>query len=95
MDKILALKSAVRDVPVDVGDRLREYQIHQRLDGSYELLLHVSGAPLPEHFAQWIQQYWSERFAPEAPELRLREVDRIPPSESGKPQEFVSDFTPL
>lgn len=95
MDKILALKVAVRDAPMDVGQYLQEYQIHQRSDGSYDLLLHVPGDPLPATFDEWMQRCWSQKFSPEAPPLRLVVVTRIPASKSGKPQEFVSDFSPL
>lgn len=94
LDKILALKAAVRDSPVSVGDRFREYQILQRGDGSYELLLCVEGGSLPAGFYDWVHQYWNRKFGAESPALKLREVDRIPPSPSGKPLEFVSDFAP-
>ena len=94
LNKILVLKFAVRDVPIDVGDRLREYQVRQRRDHSYELLLHVEDGPLPKEFNDWIQARWREQCGAEAPELRLLEVDGIPRSPSGKTMEFVSDFAP-
>ncbi len=93
LEKILALKVAVRESPVAVGDRFREYQIVQRRDGSYELLLCVEGGPLPAGFYDWVHQCWSRKFGADGPGLKLREVGRIPPSPSGKPLEFVSDFT--
>ncbi|MEQ8354588.1 MAG: AMP-binding protein [Kiloniellaceae bacterium] len=94
LSKIIAIKFAIRDVPVDVGDRLREYQIHQRLDQSYDLLIHVEGGPLPKEYTDWFQENWHEQFGQDAPKLKLLEVDEIPSSPSGKPLEFVSEFAP-
>ena len=71
---------------------LREYQIHQYRDNSFELRLVTLGEPSFELTGS-VQSAWDRSFGPGVP-LKICRVDRIPTSPSGKQQEFSSDFFP-
>jgi hypothetical protein len=71
---------------------LREYQIHQYRDNSFELRLVTLGEPGVELTGS-VQSAWDRSFGPGVP-LKICRVDRIPTSPSGKQQEFSSDFFP-
>lgn len=90
--RIQMITDAIDDLPLQALASLREYQIHQYLDGSFELRLLTVGEPGPELTGN-IQAKWDESFGPDTP-LKICRVDRIPTTPSGKQQEFSSDFFP-
>jgi phenylacetate-CoA ligase len=89
--QVFLLKKALESMPAEVNANLRQYQIRQRLDGSYSILLKVA-APLPAAFETWVRRAWRKDLAGERPGLEFRLVDAIPLSASGKVEDFVSDF---
>ena len=71
---------------------LREYQIHQYRDNSFELRLVTLGEPSSELTGS-VQSAWDRSIGPGV-SLKICRVDRIPTSPGGKQQEFSSDFFP-
>jgi phenylacetate-CoA ligase len=72
---------------------LRQFQLHQYLDKSYELRL-VAAAKLPASLEQDIFTALREASGGNPPQLTIRYVDSIERPENGKFQKFTSDFAP-
>lgn len=88
-----ALRRALGDMPEELSKPMRQYQVHQCRDGSYELRL-VTADDLAPAFHERIRKEWEATGAPEPPPLKILVVDRIPRPPGGKFQDFTSDFTP-
>ena len=72
---------------------LRQFQLHQYLDKSYELRL-VAAARLPASVEQGIFTALHEAAEGNPPQLTISYVDKIERPENGKFQKFTSDFAP-
>ncbi len=91
--QVFVLKAALESMPADLNANLRQYQIRQQHDGSYEILLKVA-AELPAAFEAWLRDQWQERIERDRPALSLRVVEDIPLSGSGKVEDFISQVAP-
>lgn len=89
---VLAVRSALEDMPEELARNVRLYQFHQYRDGRYELRFAVEG-PLPEEFRRRLRAAW-ESAADESQPLAIVEMDSIPCAPSGKFNDFTSDFLP-
>ena len=87
------LRGAIDSTPAALTQGLRQFQIHQCSDNSFELRL-VSRKPIAEAFTERLQTAWSA-LAPRAEQsLAIKRVDAIARSPGGKFQAFTSDFMP-
>lgn len=91
-DKLQVITDAIDDLPVNALESLREYQVHQYRDGSFELRLVLAGEGDPS-LEKAVRRAWDEQYGPQD-KLEIRRVDAIPRTPSGKQQEFSSDFFP-
>ncbi len=89
--QVLVVQEALAEIPLHVSKGLRQYQLHQYRNGSFELRL-VAASPLSAEFSEHIKQAWRAAVLTRAVELRIREVDEIARPPGGKFQEFTSDF---
>lgn len=87
-----ALRTALGDLPENLSKPLRQYQLHQYRDGSYELRIVIAGT-FPAAFSERVQAVWAAA-ASDPPSLVIRVVDEIPRPPGGKFQDFTSDFSP-
>jgi phenylacetate-CoA ligase len=85
------IRFAMQKVPADQIRDLRQFQLHQFRDGSYELRL-LARALLPDVFAQQVQDAWAKAAHSPDRTLCIRYVDAIERSPGGKYQAFSSDF---
>lgn len=88
--RVNLLIDTIDDMPNEWMKNLRQYQVHQYQDESYELRLDTRAA-LPKQFRRTIESAWLEAFG-ELSSLGFKEVDHIPPSPGGKQQQFTTDF---
>jgi phenylacetate-CoA ligase len=88
-----ALLDAIEAMPVELLKPLRQYQLHQFRDHSFELRVRSAGGMSPE-FSARLMRVWAEIAGTEETPLRIVEVDAIKASPSGKQLEFDSDFYP-
>jgi phenylacetate-CoA ligase len=87
------LRGAIEETPPALTQGLRQFQIHQSRDNSFELRL-VSRKPIAEAFTERLQKAWSAH-APQADlPLVIKRVEFIARSPGGKFQVFTSDFMP-
>ena len=86
-----ALRETMERLPPALSRNLREYQVHRRRGGDFELRLVVAQA-LPAAFATHIQGAWSAAIGSRPLTLSVVEVDHIPLAPSGKFFHFTSDF---
>ncbi len=87
-----ALRAALEEMPPAALHGLRQFQIHQRRDRSFELRLLLAGA-LPATLAAALQGAWRGAGGGEFP-LAIERVGGIARSPGGKFQDFTSDFMP-
>jgi len=87
------LLDAIEAMPVELLKPLRQYQLHQFRDRSFELRVRSAGG-MPPDFSARLAQVWAGIAGAEQTPLRIVEVDAIQPSPSGKQLEFDSDFYP-
>jgi len=92
LPQVGALREALETVPPAIVRNLRQFQIHQFRDRSFELRLIVAG-PLPPAFEQSVRAAWLASGQGIYP-LRIAIVDAIQRSPGGKYQDFTSDFMP-
>jgi phenylacetate-CoA ligase len=85
------LRRTLADLPPDLARLLRQYQVHQYRDGSFELRLLLSEAA-PEQLTRQILAEWEKSGGADLPDLTIRYVDVIPRPPGGKFQDFTSDF---
>ncbi|MCH8214865.1 MAG: hypothetical protein IIC54_12450 [Proteobacteria bacterium] len=86
-----ALRETMERLPPALSRNLREYQVHRRRGGDFELRLVVAQA-LPAEFATHIQGAWGAAIGSRPLTLSVVEVDHIPLAPSGKFFHFTSDF---
>ncbi|MEQ8354589.1 MAG: hypothetical protein RH942_03555 [Kiloniellaceae bacterium] len=89
--QVFLLKKALESMPPEVCANLRQYQIRQKRDGSYVILLKIAAA-LPDAFEDRLQHAWRRELPDERPGLVLQTVEDIPLSPSGKVEDFISDI---
>jgi phenylacetate-CoA ligase len=70
---------------------LRQFQLHQFRDGSYELRL-MTRVPLPAAFVEEIDAAWAKTAGTLGHALSVKYVDAIERAAGGKYQAFTSDF---
>ncbi len=87
------LFDAIEAMPVELLKPLRQYQLYQFRDHSFELRLRSLGGMSPE-FSARLKRVWADIAGTEKTPLRIVEVDAIKASPSGKQLEFDSDFYP-
>ena len=85
------VQRALRSMPADDRRNLRQYQLHQYRNGSFELRTLAEG-PLPAGFERRIMAAWEDCLETPAPALRLQAVDEFP--RQRKFQNFTSEFMP-
>ncbi len=88
-----AFLAALDKAPVELTKKLRQYQLHQYKNGTFELKL-VAEGKLPLAFLELIHTNWQNAGKPRPETLTILEVDNIPRPPGGKFQDFVSDFVP-
>ena len=90
-----AFQRELSDMPQDLLNPLRQYQLHQSADRNFSLRLVVAGK-LPPQFQERLQKAWldvqNEHFNAT---LNIKIVDSIPRPPGGKYQNFTSDFMPM
>ena len=87
------LLDAIEATPVELLKPLRQYQLYQYRDHSFELRVRSVGGMSAE-FAERLQRIWAEIPGTGDTPLRVVEVEEIKASPSGKQLEFDSDFYP-
>ena len=85
-EAVATLRRTVEDLPAGLSTNLRQYQIHQNRDGSYELRL-ASVAPLPGGLMPHLERSWQS-----TDRLDIVETDYIAQGERPKYLHFTSDF---
>mgnify|MGYP001214634146 CR=1 FL=1 len=89
---VRAFRELVGHLPASVLAGLRQYQLHQFRDGTFELRLVTAGEPTAALLAAF-DRAWHESGGA-AFSLRVVRVESIPLSTGGKFQDFTSDFMP-
>ncbi|MCX7149749.1 MAG: AMP-binding protein [Rhodocyclales bacterium] len=87
------LRGALESIPSEFCRPLRQFQIHQFRDGSFELRV-VAVSPLRQEFEAHLRAAWATLPGADAAPLRIIRVDSIPRGPGGKFQDFSSDFMP-
>jgi phenylacetate-CoA ligase len=87
-----ALRTSLEEMPAADVHGLRQFQIHQFRDRSFEMRLLMAGA-LPARLGEALQQAWRVCGGGQFP-LRIVQVAAIERSPGGKFQDFTSDFMP-
>lgn len=87
-----ALRAALEELPAGAVRGLRQFQVHQFRDGSFELRLLTAG-PLPPGLAESLAAAWRAAGGEPFP-LRVVRVESIARSPGGKFQDFTSEFVP-
>lgn len=90
-----ALQKALIEMPPELARPLRQYQLHQFRDGTFELRL-ATRSSLQPAFMERIRAAW-QTAAPggeSAAVLAVREMDAIAVKSGGKFRDFTSDFIP-
>ena len=87
------LLDAIEATPVELLKPLRQYQLYQYHDHSFELRVRSMGG-MPPGFAARLMGIWADIEGSEKTPLRIVEVDTIRASPSGKQLEFDSEFCP-
>jgi phenylacetate-CoA ligase len=87
-----ALRAALEALPPAITHNVRQFQIHQYRDRSFELRVLAAG-PLAPAFEQRMRAAWTAATADAHP-LRIVMVEAIARSPGGKFQDFTSDFMP-
>jgi len=80
-------------LPQELLESLRQYQMHQYRDGSFELKLVVKGQVQPALIERF-REIWRKAGGASPAPLTIRQVESIPRPPGGKFQNFTSDFMP-
>ena len=86
------ITETIEQLPLTLLSGLRQYQLHQFHDGSFELRLVTVGEP-DEGLIKVIREAWDAE-CDEKTLLTIVPMDEIPLAPGGKQQEFTSDFFP-
>jgi len=92
-ERHFALIDAIQSLPDDLLRPMRQYQLYQYRDRSFELRVRSVGGMAPA-FSDQLQRVWDQIPGAGDTPLRIVEVDKINASPSGKQLEFDSDFYP-
>ena len=87
------LLDAIEALPVELLKPLRQFQLYQYRDRSFELRVRSVGGMAAE-FDERLQRFWAGIPGTVETPLRIVEVEEIKASPSGKQLEFDSDFYP-
>lgn len=87
----MAIRGAFEAMPADVARPLRQFQVHQRRDGTLHLRI-VSVEPLSPALLDRLHTAWRAVAGHDAPELEITQVPEIPRDHGRKFQDFTSDF---
>ena len=90
--RVNIIQRTIEEMPLDALSGLREYQIHQYRDGSFELRLATKNED-DNRLANALRQMWDAQ-KDDPPSLRILRLGEVLPSPGGKQQEFTSDFFP-
>jgi hypothetical protein len=90
--RVNLVAGTIDQLPLAALAQLREYQLHQYRDGSFELRLVTVGEP-EEHLVHALRTAWDAENDELTP-LRILPVARIAVEPGGKQQDFTSDFFP-
>ena len=90
--RVNLVATTIEQLPLAVLARVREYQLHQYRDGSFELRVVTLDEP-DEHLVSTLREAWRSENDESTP-LRIVRVDEVPVAPSGKQQDFTSDFFP-
>jgi phenylacetate-CoA ligase len=85
------IEDIISRIPISLISNLRQYQLHQYANNTFELRL-VIVDNLPEEFYQIINQTWQKIIKDKKVTLDIIEVDQIAKAKSGKTDNFTSDF---
>jgi len=91
--RFLRVHRAFSALPRQAVGHIRQYQLHQFRDGSFELRV-VAAEGLTPAFQAHIEQAWRSDSDPSCPPLRVVRVDAIPLPPGGKYENFTSDLSP-
>jgi phenylacetate-CoA ligase len=86
------IQATIAELPLEALSGLREYQIHQFRDGSFELRLATKDED-NTRLTDALRQVWDAQ-TDVPPPLRILRVGEVRPTSGGKQQEFTSDFFP-
>ena len=89
--RLNAILGAIEHMPRGLMRCVRQYQVHQRADGDFELRVRLA-EPLPAEFNRRVQSAWAAVGDGHGPTLEVLEVDRVSASPSGKLLDFTSDL---
>lgn len=88
-----AIREALEKMPIELSKNLRQFQIHQFKDDSFELRLFTPGG-MNNKFSARIQSAWQKAIGNTQVRLNIIEVKEIPRGPGGKFQDFTSDYFP-
>jgi phenylacetate-CoA ligase len=91
LHRVEAIDSAIDHLPPVLLCLVRQYQLHQFKDESFELRV-VATKPLPEAFFSLMREAWDNAGAARAAILNVREVEESTFRGEHKFQKFTSDF---
>ena len=83
---------AFQELPPELFQNLRKYQLHQCVDRRFELRLLTTG-PMPQMFRDRLHQAWQTVADDPGVDLSILELDQLPQT-GRKHQAFTSDFFP-
>ena len=86
----VAIVYGFADLPEDLAGALRQYQAHQRADGTWDLRIRAVGDKA-QAIGAFVQRQFASAVPGEAPPMRIIATDQFLGKE-GKFQDFVSDF---
>jgi len=88
-----SIREALEKMPAELSKNLRQFQIHQFKDDSFELRLFTPGG-MNNNFPARIQSAWLKAIGNTQARLNIIEVKEIPRGPGGKFQDFTSDYFP-
>jgi phenylacetate-CoA ligase len=89
-----ALRAAIIGMSATLLCGLRQFQMHQCRDNSFEVRL-VLRSQVPQGLAEYLSAAWSKALGAPHPPFLLKCVDAIERPPGGKFQVFTSDFMPV
>jgi phenylacetate-CoA ligase len=89
----IAIDQAVKDMPFELLQPLRQYQVHHHRDGRFTVRMVLAG-PLSPEFRDRIDSNWAEANREHVFPLEFVEVPEIPRESGVKITNFTSDLVP-
>lgn len=90
--RVNLIQRTIEELPLDALTGLREYQLHQYRDESFELRLVIQDEG-DNRLEEAVHKAWDTQ-KDNPPPLRIVRVGQVSASPGGKQQEFTSDFFP-